>query len=160
MSGWVRLLLLCLYAGASVTGAAAADPMFAPAPAGERVVYRGATLIDGTGARPRRDMAVVTEGERIVAVVPTRRLTPGQRAGARVVELAGRYLLPGLIDSHQHLATPPATVRAQALMRRDLYGGVTAVRIMADDLRSIAELDRAARAGEIAGPDLYFAALV
>jgi imidazolonepropionase-like amidohydrolase len=158
MSGWVRLFVLCLLGCATAAGAA--DPPFAPAPAGERVVYRGATLIDGTGARPRRDMAVVTEGERIVAVVPTRRLTPGQRAGARVVELAGRYLLPGLIDSHQHLATPPATVRAQALMRRDLYGGVTAVRIMADDLRSIAELDRAARAGEIAGPDLYFAALV
>ena len=45
-------------------------------------------------------------------------------------------------------------------MRRDLYSGITATRIMADDLRSIAELDRAARAGEIPGPDLYYAALV
>ena len=45
-------------------------------------------------------------------------------------------------------------------MRRDIYSGITATRIMADDLRSIAELDRAARVGEIAGPDLYFAALV
>ena len=45
-------------------------------------------------------------------------------------------------------------------MRRDLYSGITAVRIMADDLRAIAELARAARAGEIAGPDLYYAAIV
>src|SRR3546814_19021691 len=45
-------------------------------------------------------------------------------------------------------------------MRRDLYGGITAVRIMADDLRPIAELARASLVGEIAGPDLYFAALV
>ncbi len=160
MRGWVRLLLLCLLAGASAVATAAADPPFAPAKAGERVVYRGATLIDGTGARPRRDMAVVTDGERIVAVLPARRLTPEQVSGARIVDLAGRWLLPGLIDSHQHLATPPLPARAQALMRRELYSGVTAVRIMADDLRSIAELGRAARTGEIAGPDLTFAALV
>src|SRR3546814_6326172 len=81
-------------------------------------------------------------------------------AGAEVVDLGGQYLLPGLIDSHQHLATPPDRRRAEALMRRDLYGGITAVRIMADDLRPIAELARASLVGEIAGPDLYFAALV
>src|SRR3546814_20087077 len=81
-------------------------------------------------------------------------------AGAEVVDLGGQYLLPGLIDSHQHLATPPDRRRAEALMRRDLYGGITAVRIMADDLRPIAELARASLAGAIAGPDLYFAALV
>jgi hypothetical protein len=81
-------------------------------------------------------------------------------AGARIVDLSGRYLLPGLIDSHQHLATPPDRPEAEALMRRDLYSGITAVRIMADDLRSISELGRAALVGEIAGPDLYYAALV
>jgi hypothetical protein len=77
-----------------------------------------------------------------------------------VVDVAGGYLLPGLVDSHEHLATPPDAARAKALMRRDLYGGVTAVRIMADDLRAIAELARQANVGEIEGPDLYFAALV
>jgi imidazolonepropionase-like amidohydrolase len=158
MGGLLRFLLLGLVACATAAGAV--EPPLAPAKAGERVVYRGATLIDGTGARPRRDMAVVTDGERIVAVVPARRLTPAQTEGARIADLTGRWLLPGLIDSHQHLATPPETRRAEALMRRDLYSGVTALRIMADDLRSIAELDRAARTGEIAGPDLFFAALV
>ena len=158
MSGLPRFLAFFLVACASAAGAA--DPPFAPAKAGQRIVYRGATLIDGTGAPPRRAMAVVTDGERITAVLPARRLTAAQADGARIVDLTGRWLLPGLIDSHQHLATPPEPRRAEALMRRDLYSGVTALRIMADDLRSIAELDRAARTGEIAGPDLYFAALV
>jgi hypothetical protein len=45
-------------------------------------------------------------------------------------------------------------------MRRDLYGGVTAVRDMADDLRAVAELARAARTGEIPGPDIYYAAFM
>lgn len=136
-----------------------ASPPYAPAES-ERVVYRNATLIDGTGAPPRPGMAVITRGPLIEAVVADSALTPAQTEGARIVDLSGRYLLPGLIDSHQHLATPPNPARAQALMRRQLYSGITATRIMADDLRSIAELDRAARVGEIPGPDLFFAALV
>jgi len=158
MRGLLQFIVLFLFAFG--TPAAAAEPPFAPARAGERVVYRGATLIDGTGARPRRAMAVITDGARIEAVLPAARLTPRQLEGARFVDLTGRFLLPGLIDSHQHLATPPNARLALGLMRRELYNGVTSLRIMADDLRSIAELDRAARAGEIAAPDLYFAALV
>lgn len=158
MRGLVHLIILCLLACGTPT--AAAEPPFAPARAGERVVYRGATLIDGTGARPRQAMAVITDGPRIEAVLPAAHLTPRQLEGARLVDLTGRFLLPGLIDSHQHLATPPNARLATALMRRELYSGVTSLRIMADDLRSIAELDRAARTGEIAAPDLYFAALV
>jgi imidazolonepropionase-like amidohydrolase len=137
-----------------------AQPAFAPALDSERVVYRHATLIDGTGAPAQRDMAVITRGERIEAVVADAALTPAQLDGARAVDLGGRFLLPGLIDSHQHLATPPARRQAEALLRRDIYSGITATRIMADDLRSIAELDRAARVGEIPGPELYFAAVV
>ena len=139
---------------------AAAETPFAPPPADARSVYRGVTLIDGTGAPPRPDMAVITRGERIERVLPDSEITPDLLAGAETFDLAGRFLLPGLIDSHQHLATPPAPRQAAALMRRALYGGVTGMRIMADDLRAIAELDRAARTGAIEGPDLFFAALM
>jgi imidazolonepropionase-like amidohydrolase len=157
-------LLRSLFGVALIFAGMAADaqpapPPFAPAE-NERIVYRHATLIDGTGAPARRDMAVVTRGAEIEAVVADAALTPAQTEGAQTVDLTGRYLLPGLIDSHQHMATPPNPARARALMRRDIYSGVTALRIMADDLRTIAELDREARVGEIPGPDLYFAALV
>ena len=154
---WRALLALSLLCWGAT--ALAADPPFAPATA-ERVVYRHITLIDGTGAPARPDMAVITRGPVIEAVVADAALTPAQLADARIVDLTGRFLLPGLIDSHQHMATPPNRARAEAWLRRDIYSGITATRIMADDLRSIAELDRAARVGEIPGPDLYFAALV
>ena len=133
---------------------------FAPPPGEARTVYRGFTLIDGGAGPARAGMALITRGETIEAVLPAADLTEAMIAGARVVDLSGRFLLPGLIDAHQHLATPPDRIQAEALMRRDLYSGITAVRIMADDLRAIAELARAARAGEIAGPDLFFAAIV
>lgn len=133
-------------------------PALAQAP--ERAVYRGATLIDGTGSAGRPAMAIVTEGERIVAVLPDAELTAAQLDGAQVRDLSGRWVIPGLIDAHEHLATPPNRPRSLAMMRRDLYGGITAVRVMADDLRPVAELARAARTGEIPGPDVFFAALV
>jgi imidazolonepropionase-like amidohydrolase len=126
----------------------------------ERTLYRHAALIDGTGAPVRRDMAVAVEGERIASVLPDRRLTRRQLARARVVDLKGRFLLPGLIDSHVHLATPPDRPRALAVLRRDLYGGVTAVRDMADDLREVRALAGMARAGDVPAPDIVYAALV
>ena len=46
------------------------------------------------------------------------------------------------------------------MLRRDLYGGVTAVRDMADDLRAVGDIARAALVGEIAGSDVYYAALM
>ncbi len=145
---------------ASVVAAGGAPQLFAPATEGQIVIYRGATLIDGTGGPARADMAVVTDGPIIREVVPSARLTPATLQGARIVELHGRYLLPGLIDSHQHLATPPNRKAAEAEMRRGLYSGITAIRDMADDVRSIAELARAARVGEIEGPDIFYSVLV
>jgi Amidohydrolase family len=121
-------------------------------------LYRHANLIDGSGAPTRPGMSVLVEGEQIMAVAPDAELTAP--AGAKVVDLSGKYLAPGLIDSHEHLATPPNRRAAEANMRRDLYGGVTAIRDMADDLRSVAELARESRAAEVPGPDIFYAALM
>ncbi|MBJ7417251.1 MAG: hydrolase, partial [Niveispirillum sp.] len=112
---------------------------FAPAEKGARVIYAGVTLIDGRGGPAQPGMAVITDGERIVKVLPLAQLDEASRTGATLIDLTGQYLIPGLIDSHQHMATPPNRVQAEAQMRRDVFGGVTAVRDMADDLRAINE---------------------
>jgi imidazolonepropionase-like amidohydrolase len=122
------------------------------------VVYRDATIFDGTGAAPVAGGSLVVDDDRITQVVATAELVVPD--GAEVVDLAGRFVIPGLIDSHQHLATPPDRVQAEAWLRRMVYGGVTAIRDMADDLRQIADLTRACLVGEIPGPDIHYAALV
>jgi len=132
---------------------------YAPPEAG-RVLYRHAILIDGTGVPPRADMDVLVVGERIHAIFPDAGLAAVDIAGARMVDLRGLYVIPGLIDSHVHLATPPNRRQAEAELRRNLYRGVTAVRDMADDLRAVGDLARSSRVGEIAAPDIYFAALM
>lgn len=122
-----------------------------------RALYTDATLIDGTGAPPRPHTDILVDGDRIIGVGAHGSLAS---SGARTVDLTGKFVIPGLIDSHVHLATPPDRRAAEAVLRRNLYGGVTAVRDMADDLRSVAELARAAEAGEIVAPDIVFAALM
>jgi len=105
-------------------------------------------------------MAVITDGERIAAVVPDASLMEAQLQGAKQVDLTGKFLLPGLIDTHQHFATPPDRAEAEARLRRDIYSGITATRDMADDLRQMGDIARQARVGEIASPDIYYAALM
>jgi imidazolonepropionase-like amidohydrolase len=133
---------------------------YAPPHAGTRTVYRHASLIDGTGAPIKRDVAVITDGERIVAVVPDAELNAAQIQGAKQVDLTGEFLLPGYIDSHQHLATPPNRPEAEARLKRDIYSGITGTRDMADDIRQIADITRAARVGEIPSPDINYVALM
>lgn len=123
----------------------------------ERTIYRHAVLIDGTGAPARPGTSIVVEGERIVAVLPD---AQADTSGARVVDLQGRHVIPGLIDTHVHLATPPDADAARKTLRRQLYSGVTAVRSMADDVRSVGELSRQALVGEIPSPDIHYAALM
>ncbi|MFD9127837.1 amidohydrolase family protein [Kitasatospora sp. NPDC059571] len=137
----------------------APTPYAPPAP-GTVTAYRGATLFDGTDRRPRPSMAIVVDGERIRHVVPDADLPALLPDGAETVDLAGRFVTPGLIDSHQHLATPPDRPRAEAVLRRLVYGGVTAIRDMADDVRQIGDLARATLVGEIPGPDIHYAALM
>jgi imidazolonepropionase-like amidohydrolase len=130
----------------------------APAPAPKTVIYRGADLIDGTGAPLQHGMAIVTQGERIVAVVPVAQTSTYKAAS--IVDMHGQYVIPGLIDSHVHLATAPNRRFAEALLRRDIYSGITAVRDMAGDGRQLADLSRAARMAEMPSPDIYYAALM
>jgi imidazolonepropionase-like amidohydrolase len=124
------------------------------------VLYKDATLIDGTGARPQGPATILVKGERIEKVWLGNAIAFKLPPGSQVVDATGLYVLPGLINSHEHLATPPNRPFAEAQMRRDLYGGVTTVRDMADDLRQVADLARAARVGELAGPDIRYAALM
>ncbi|KAB2380367.1 amidohydrolase family protein [Actinomadura montaniterrae] len=134
-------------------------PFAAPEP-GRVTAYRGVSLIDGTGGPVRHGMAVVTDGPVIKAVVPDADLGPSGPPGAETVDVRGAFLLPGLIDAHQHLSTPPNRAQAEAMMRRQVYGGVTAIREMAGDLRQMADLARASLVGEIPGPAVHCAALM
>jgi imidazolonepropionase-like amidohydrolase len=142
---------------AALLGAVARNAAAEPAAAEKVVAYVGGALIDGTGGPLKSGMVIVTRDERIEAVVAAEGFSPP--SGAEIVNVKNRFILPGLINSHEHLATPPHRKFAEAMMRRDLFGGITAVRCMGDDVRALAELARGSRLHEIPGPDIYYAAL-
>lgn len=102
---------------------------------------------------------MVVDGAHIRTVAPDGEIPAALLADARIVDLQGAFVVPGLIDSHQHIATPLNRPVAEAALRRQVYGGVTAIRDMADDLRHVADLARATLVGEIPGPDIHYAAL-
>jgi imidazolonepropionase-like amidohydrolase/sugar phosphate permease len=64
-------------------------------------VLTGATLIDGTGRPPIRDAVIIIEGARIKAVGPRNKIKVP--AGAELINVDGKYIVPGLADMHQHL---------------------------------------------------------
>ena len=65
------------------------------------LVLRGGRVIDGTGREPRTDAGLLIEGDRIRQVDRTDRLRAGR--DARVIDLDGRTVMPGLIDLHTHV---------------------------------------------------------
>jgi cytosine/adenosine deaminase-related metal-dependent hydrolase len=125
------------------------------------LVLRNVTVIDGTGAAPRPGMAVVIQGPIIRNIVPDSSLVIPANADVR--DLAGRWVMPGLIDAHVHLATNPSTQdtrdRVERRLRNALEGGVIAVRDMAGDGRELAALARDAAVGDIASPLIRYSAL-
>ena len=91
----------------------------AQAPA-DVIVLTHANVIDGLSQQAQSNMTVVVRAGRIERVVADSvPLIPG----ARVIDLAGRWLLPGLIDAHTHL-------RDLSSARRALRAGVTTARIL------------------------------
>ena len=74
----------------------------APAAAAEQAttVIHAGTLLDRPGREPRRNVSLVVQGGKIVSVQNGFIDPP---AGARLVDLRDRFVLPGLIDSHVHL---------------------------------------------------------
>ena len=122
----------------------------------------GVTVIDGRGNPPLENQTLIIEGERIKELFTTGKgKVPGH---ATQVSLEGKYLLPGLIDSHVHLATDPERGEdvedVTPKLGRYLRGGVTAVRDMGGDTRVLAYLARQALIDKIDSPDIFYSTII
>lgn len=111
------------------------------------LVLRNANVVDVTSGAVVRNATVVITGAKIERVAGTRVEAP---AGAREVDLAGKYLLPGLIDAHVHISSFDAA-------RRALLSGVTTARSMGTGNFADVGLRELARAGHIEAPEILAA---
>lgn len=125
------------------------------------LVLTDAGIIDAQHPEVIIHQTVLIQQGRIAEILPAGKPFPDS---AVVINLKGKYLLPGLIDSHVHLATDPEGADKPAhtlqVLQQMLYSGITTVRDMAGDARVLAALARNADIGEIAAPDIYYSALM
>lgn len=130
-----------------------------------RLVIRGATLIDGSGAPPFGPVDIVVEGNRIAAIegvgVPGLPIKEEGRPdpGAREIDATGKYVLPGLINLHGHIHDLKSGqhVPPDYILKLWLMHGITTVREVGNDngAKWSAELAAASRKNEIDAPRLY-----
>ena len=118
-----------------------------------------ATVIDGTGSPAQTDMTIVIDGNEIQWIYPSAAKAPPK--GARVLDLHGRYLIPGLIDAHVHMSdVEPDMAQYQVFLRALLDGGVTGVRDMAGNARQLGYLAQQTNSDALAGPDIFYSAVM
>jgi hypothetical protein len=69
-------------------------------------VLKGATVIDGTGDPPRPDTTIIIDGSRITALSSNATANAEIRSSAAkyILDLTGKYIMPGLFDMHAHVA--------------------------------------------------------
>ena len=99
-----------------------------------RLVIRGVTLIDGSGAPPRGPVDIVIAGNRIESInsagTPGLPLAPDRepRGAGRELDATGMYVLPGFVDVHGHNGDAEKAPNATYGYRLWLAHGVTTVR--------------------------------
>jgi imidazolonepropionase-like amidohydrolase len=141
---------------AGLTGAILASSVEAQPPA--VVALRGATVIDGTGRPPLPSSTIIVSGERIAAVGPESSVVIP--SGARVIDVRGRTIYPGLTDAHVHLQGGWDGERADYLnysryLDSLLYSGVTAVLDTGNSMAFITQLKQEIKAGRLRGPMVF-----
>lgn len=144
----------------------------APAWAQDAVLLRPARVFDGVAAGPHEGWSVLVRGNRIEAVGPDLAVP----ADARVIDLPGLTLTPGLIEGHSHLFLHPydetpwddqvlhealalRTARATVAARVTLMAGFTTVRDLGTEGAGYADvgLKQAIDQGIIPGPRMLVA---
>jgi imidazolonepropionase-like amidohydrolase len=128
----------------------------------ERLILRGATLIDGTGAPPRGPVDIVIENDRIVSVnsvgfpfVPiNERSRPGN--ATREIDVSGMYVMPGFIDMHVHTGGAGKAPQPEYVYKLWMGHGVTTTRGVSHGgfEWSLQEKARAAK-NEIVAPRMF-----
>ena len=128
----------------------------------ERLIIRGATLIDGSGAPARGPVDIVVEGNRIVEVkgvgAPLAPIDEDERPGdaTREIDASGSYVMPGFVNNHVHVGDVPKAPEAEYPYKLWMAHGITTIRgVSAGPLNwTLREKERSAK-NEIVAPRIF-----
>lgn len=114
---------------------------------GKLLVLDNVRVIDGTGAAPIERGRVLIEGDRIVRVGRAQDVDAPR--GAETIDLAGRTIMPGLIDLHFHIENDPR------LALRQLSHGITSFRDPGQWNEKFVKLREMIAADRLPGPRIF-----
>jgi len=126
-------------------------------------VLRHVTIIDGEGGAPRRNVALVIDGEKIRGITDAAMQPPKD---ATVIDLSGKTIMPEIINAHGHLGLLKGTkMSAENYMKENVERqlvqyqdyGVGAVLVMGTDRDQAYEWRAESHAGKISGALIYTA---
>jgi imidazolonepropionase-like amidohydrolase len=129
----------------------------------DRLILRGAYMIDGTGAPAQGPVDIVVEDNRIsevrVVSAPKLEIDPADRPvateGTEEIDLSGMFVLPGFVDTHLHLHTIETgqSVPPEYVLKLWLAHGITSGRTVgSDNTRWMIETAQRSARNEITGP--------
>ncbi len=171
------VLLATVFAVAGVVGAQRPQEIFGPQEPPFRperpIAIVGGALIDATGAAPKLDFTVLIEGERITRIAPSREVRIPE--GAQVIDATDMTIMPGLINSNQHIQLNPMYPSPTANLTLDqikgrweetwsrmpqrafvyLMQGVTSMRQTSGPAKQLLPVKHAIERGEIPGPRIF-----
>ncbi len=127
----------------------------------QQILLQNVTVIDGDARiAPRTASVLLRDGLiRKIYTSASRKLT-----NTRIIDCTGKYLVPGMMDAHVHLATVldddlrKARLLTDSIISNMVRHGITTVRDMAGNAPYLAALKSDVRAGKTIGPDIYYAA--
>ncbi|WP_420448942.1 amidohydrolase family protein [Candidatus Palauibacter sp.] len=136
----------------------------------DRLILRGVTIIDGTGAPPQGPVDIVIEGDRIASVStvgypgldinedrrPDLEIEDNPDASVHEIDLSGHYLMPGFVDMHAHTGGFPKAPQPEYVYKLWMGHGITTSRGVGHGpmMWALGEKAKAAR-HEIVAPRMY-----
>jgi imidazolonepropionase-like amidohydrolase len=139
----------------------------------EILVLNGATLVDGNGGSPRTDSVIVIDGNKKIIIAITNQTNFranssslknydfGSQIPNRILNLTGKYIMPGLFDMHAHVAGVRKNSYDQATSKNTLgmllNYGVTTVRNPGGPTNETVHLREEILNGNLLGPEFFTA---
>jgi len=109
------------------------------------LVLKNGTIIDGIHPYKQEGMTIIIRGDTIVEIDKDSNATIPK--GASVINIKGKYVIPGLIEGHVHIRNLPDIQFEYALR-----WGITTIRSMGDDASYLQLVKDAIKKGEICVP--------
>src|ERR671925_260034 len=127
------------------------------------IILEGATVVDGTGDLPKPNATIVINGSKIayLSSAAANSYNLNFSAAKNVINLTGKYIIPGLFDMHAHVANVRKNSYNQSeseyMLRMLLTHGITTIRNPGGPTEQSVALRENVSEGKIMGPQIFTA---